>query len=324
MTDIIRDAPLHVFLVMLGLPLAMAAVAVAAGLNARRQARLVRTTDSVPIASADDGYREFEGHVEPIDGQLLAAPLTGAPCCWFSARVEEWKPLVVDRTQLSWHTIRSITSSAPFFVRDDTGVCMVQVDAAEVTPTDKSQWTGATLDPEDRNPPRILPSGSTEPIVELRGGTNHRYRYFESRIYAGDPLLVAGMFKKQAPIDADDDDDDERDTDRVHAAGATRGRARVATRAEGSTVGAPAVTIDESGQEAWTDDDIDARDDLTARARKTTRAVVRAGGRGKPLIVTTTTRAEHLAMTEFGSQAAFMVALVPLGIALLVLLARFN
>jgi hypothetical protein len=54
------------------------------------------------------------------------------------------------------------------------------------------------------------------------------------------------------------------------------------------------------------------------------RAVRDAGGRGKPLILGATSAATHAHMSEMGAQAAFMVALVPLAIAALVLLARFG
>ena len=48
------------------------------------------------------------------------------------------------------------------------------------------------------------------------------------------------------------------------------------------------------------------------------------GGRGQPLIVAATTAAMHVFMQEMGARAALTIALVPLAIAALVLLARFG
>jgi len=79
-------------------------------------------------------------------------------------------------------------------VRDATGACVVRLFGADITPTDKSRWTGATLEPADRNPPRVGPSGSTDGFVQVSGGPNSGYRYTEKRIYAGDPLMVVGLF----------------------------------------------------------------------------------------------------------------------------------
>ncbi|HUU33388.1 MAG TPA: hypothetical protein VMW48_04955, partial [Vicinamibacterales bacterium] len=133
MQTIIREAPFGVFLAMMGVPLAMAATAVIAGLNARRQATLLKTTKTSLIGMAEDGYREFEGVVEAIDGRAVVAPLTGSPCCWYSAKVERWaRPRSGDIKKFQWQTVRSVTSSAPFFVRDATGACAVRVYAAEV------------------------------------------------------------------------------------------------------------------------------------------------------------------------------------------------
>jgi hypothetical protein len=327
MRGIIQNAPFGVFLAMVGVPLAMAAVAVIAGFSARRTASVVKSTKAVPIGMAENGYRQFEGRVEAVGGEMVVAPLTGSPCVWYSASVEEWKRTSTAATKKSeWVTVKSVESSAPLVVRDATGACVVRLFGADITPTDKSRWTGATLEPADRNPPRVGPSESTHGMVQVSGGPNSRYRYTEKRIYAGDPLMVVGLFDNHRfdqPRDLDDlppdpsiapgwtpDAEDEDDVEATIAANA----------AGGAVVGANG----RMARNDWDAADIERHDTLTRLADSVTKAEIQQGGRGQPLIIAATTAATHVAMNEMGAQAAFTIALVPLGIAALVVLARFG
>jgi hypothetical protein len=185
MSSFIRHAPMGVFLAMVLLPLGLTAAAAFAGWRARRQATLLTATPSTLIGMTTDGYRQLRGQVEAVAGETLRAPLTGAPCCWYEARVERWTRATSTSKQFFWETVRSVTSSAPLLVRDATGVCTVHVYGAEVTPTDQSQWSGATLEPEDRNPPRHGSVGAPTGVLEIGGRRQSVYRYTEARIYAG-------------------------------------------------------------------------------------------------------------------------------------------
>lgn len=310
MRGMIQNAPIGVFAVMVLLPLAMAGICVFAGLRARRQAQLVKSTKSTAIGMAEDGYLQFEGTAEAVGGQTVRAPLTGSECVWFEARVEEYISRRRSSSERSdWQVVKSFASASPFLVRDATGVCVVRIDGAEVTPRDKSRWTGATLEPEDRNPPRLGMQESW-PMVETAGGTSSRFRYHETRIYPGDPLTVVGQFASHRFDAADDEDDlEELPPDPSIAPGWKADETDAADDAE---------------NDAEDDGDADVADALDDRARAITKAEIMTGGRGKPLIVAASTASTHAYMSEMGAQAAFMVALVPLGVAGLVLLARFG
>lgn len=82
-----------------------------------------------------------------------------------------------------------------------------------------------------------------------------------------------------------------------------------------------AVSEDEP-EEPW--DDSVMRDRLFDKAVRVTRATIGRGEGKQPFLFTTTSRAAHVAMTDMGSQAAMYVALVPFGIAVLLMLARFG
>lgn len=308
MRGIIQNAPFGVFLAMVGFPLAMAGVTIFAGIKGRQMAKLVKETKAAALGMAADGYHQFEGRAEAIGGTPLRAPLTGVECVWYSARLEEWRRTPGDRHKSDWHEVREITSSVPVLVRDATGAAVIYPSGAEVTPTDKSRWTGAGPEPDDRNPPRLGPGDSFEAGLQISGGPNSKFRYTESRIYAGDPLLVMGLYNSGRFTAAGDEDEDDED-------GAS----------------AADLAVDQADDDArhvelgpWVKADSDWYDALEPVARKVTKASVMSGGRGQPLVMAATTAATHAAMNDLGSKAAFTIALLPLAIAVLVVLARFG
>ena len=61
MQQLMRSMGLAPVLFINGFLLAMAAVAIVAGLQARRRAALIKATPTANIGMAEDGYREFEG-----------------------------------------------------------------------------------------------------------------------------------------------------------------------------------------------------------------------------------------------------------------------
>jgi len=294
----IAALPLPVFLLIVAFFVGMAGVAVFVGLRARRHAAVVKDTPTTPIGMATDGYREFEGTIEAIAGPPVVAPLTRWPCVWYHARVEKYEHRRSGESgQGSWVLVREWTSAAPFLVRDATGACIVSPLLAEVTPTDKSWWHGDSEAPRDRNPKKVGPAESAKGMLDVPGSL--KYRYSEERIYAGDPLLVLGEFSsnrfdRTAPDDEDDEGLHAEAGDDVH-------------EGEGDSA------------EALRRDDV-----LFDEARKVTRAVIARGSGARPFILTTTSQAQHIALTEAGSKAAIGIAAVPLAIAAFLIWARFG
>jgi hypothetical protein len=189
---LIQSMPFLVFLPMVAFPLAMAGVVVYAGLHAKSRAAVIGKMETSLVAEAETGYVELEGKAEALQGQALEAPFTGAKVCWFSAKLEECLPASGSREPAVWRTLREYTSCEPFLFRDASGICAIFPEGAEVYPTDRSLWYGATALPEDRDPPRIKPSESLEGLLALHGTKGTKFRYREERIYPGDPLYVLG------------------------------------------------------------------------------------------------------------------------------------
>ena len=223
MQQTMRTMALVPFLVINAFLLAMAGVAIFAGLHARRRAALVKSMPTSNIGMAEDGYRELEGTIEAIPGPPVVAPLTQTPCAWYHARVEGWERSSGSSNRASaWHTMKEATSNAPLLLRDSTGVCMVFPFMAEVTPTDKSRWTGASEVPTDRNPPRLGPTESTTKMVEVSGGPNRGSATAKSastsvtRCSCWGNSRRAGSIpprKREDDVDGDTSDTDDEDDD---------------------------------------------------------------------------------------------------------------
>ena len=286
----IQDLPLTPFLVIVGVFAGMAALLAFAALHSRKIAAAIKATPTSNVNFATDGYVEFEGNAQPVDGATLTAPLTGAACLWYHAKIEEWKRKTT-KTGADWHTVRIRTSSEPFIFRDSSGECVVFPDGADVMCTDRSVWFGPTPIPEDKNPPRKPPFESPEGTVKVYGTPDRKYRYTEERIYAGDPLYALGQFSTGAP---DGEDDDEPD------------------RAE---------SADDGAGPSW--DSPSRFADFRRRAlAKTKRRLSQP--MGKPYVLSTTPQAKLLEVHSKGSRGALLVAVVPLAIAIALLWLRFR
>lgn len=153
-----------------------------------RRARLIEDTPTAKVRSAPQGYVELDGYARIMDGAPVYAPLTGAPCVWYRYEVERH---VSDGKRSHWQTVESGVSEAIFHLQDDTGLCIVDPDGADVHPSLHQVWYGST-----ERPPHGPGHGGTSifgrAVGALFGGGN--YRYSESRIRNNDPLYALGLF----------------------------------------------------------------------------------------------------------------------------------
>jgi hypothetical protein len=302
MQQMMRSMDLVPFLFINGFLLAIAGVIIAAVLHARRRSALVKSMPTSNIGMA-------------ADGSQVIAPHTQTPCAWYRAKLENWVRSTGNRSG-SWQTVRESTSSSPLLLRDTTGACIVFPFRAEVTPTDKSQWTGASAEPTDRNPPRLGPTESTSTGVEVAGGSSSRFRYSEERIYVGDPLFVLGEFIARM-ADEDEDEDDEAIDDDLAAGDEQDGE-------DDRELDADAEDDDEDDGAGPEWDDSSQSEELTKRAQQITRAFIARGTGARPFIMSTTPQATHVSMSDVGSQAALYLAALPLGLMAMLLYARYG
>lgn len=201
----IHSMPLTPFLVITSVFIGMTGLAVFVGIRSLRIAKAIANTPTSKIADATPGYVEFEGTVDEFTGVRLKAPLTGWPCCWYKAKVEEYRRNLNSSSSssnsYSWHTVEEATSSEPFICKDESGICAILPNGANITCTDRSVWYGADKTPTDRNPEKHGPGDSAEGMLRIAGTPNKKFKYTEERIYKNDPLFVLGYFENESEDD---------------------------------------------------------------------------------------------------------------------------
>lgn len=149
-------------------------------------ARLIEDTPTSRVRSAAQGYTELIGTSRRMPGEPVFAPLTRLPCTWWSYVVEK---RVHSGRRRRWKVIARQASEHLFHLRDETGLCIIDPEGAEVLPAATDRWHG------DTPMPVAGPSG-------IRGfrGLGSDYRYRESRLHDGDPLYAIGWFRTEAAL----------------------------------------------------------------------------------------------------------------------------
>ena len=144
--------------------------------------RIIEDTPTSKIRSAAQGYAEFSGHGELMEGQPITAPLTRTICTWYKYKIEEYHR---SGKNSQWVTIDQGNSDELFLLLDDTGQCVIDPEGAYVTPARKDCWYGHRSRP-DRGP-------SYDRSWFSFG--SRRYRYSEERMHPGESLYAIGLYK---------------------------------------------------------------------------------------------------------------------------------
>ena len=150
-------------------------------LRCLHKARTIEDTPTSNIASAAQGYVELIGTAKP-DQPLLNAPLTNTPCLWYRFQVERYE---TTGKRATWRVIRSGASERSFYLQDDTGMCHVHPEGADVSAHQKQVWHGNSE----------IPLASTSRAGSSLFASGRRYRYTESRIHEGELLYALGLFQ---------------------------------------------------------------------------------------------------------------------------------
>ena len=154
------------------------------------KARLIEDMPTSRVRSASQGYVELIG-TAMTRGVPLVAPLTSRPCLWWRYKIERYQK---SGKSSSWRTIDSGVSKSPFFMQDETGVCRVEPDGAEISCLHNKTWRGSS-----RVPATATLTAKPEFFDKITPFSGFgRYRYTEYLILEGDPLYLLGHFVSDA------------------------------------------------------------------------------------------------------------------------------
>jgi hypothetical protein len=137
--------------------------------------RAIGDTPLAAIRSALPGYAKLSGKACGHSG-LVDAHLSGRPCVWYRYRVEEWRGSGGDDY---WVSIASGSSPNLIVLDDGSGRCILDLDNADVRPSQTREWKGPYRDPN-------------QPIPLKWYQSREKYRYREEWIDEGETLYCLG------------------------------------------------------------------------------------------------------------------------------------
>jgi len=158
----------------------------AKGLSSLRLKRLIENTPTSKVRAAAIGLVEVCGEAEPCAGKL-SSPFSGKDCVYYKYTIEEYRR---SGKHSRWITVKSDDSRMRFYVKDDTGMILVNPDEATIDiPVDNEFKSGSGNDP----PAKVLEFLSASGINhEGFFGWNKTMRFREYFIAPGDTVYVMG------------------------------------------------------------------------------------------------------------------------------------
>lgn len=160
----------------------------------QRLLRALRAAERATVATARDGtLARFDGRVVP--GPTVLAPLSGRPCVFFQASVEEW---VSNGKNGSWRLRAREVHGVPFAMDDGTGTVLIDPTRAVVdVDLDRTSKSGTFDDPDGVERAFLTRHG----LAAAGWVFNKSYRYTEGVIEIGEPVAVMGYVTREPDPD---------------------------------------------------------------------------------------------------------------------------
>lgn len=143
--------------------------------------RLIKDTPTSKITSAAQGFSEIKG-ITVNPGPDLISPLSGNSCIWFRYRIEIKVP--GGSNSYNWRTIYSGQSPDPVAIQDDTNICFINTNAANIEGIKVESWFTHSL------PERFL-----KDLPKASSVIANEFKITEERIEKGTELYALGTFK---------------------------------------------------------------------------------------------------------------------------------
>lgn len=157
------------------------------GLLSLKRKMLIENTPTSKIRSLAMGLVEVYGEVVPTQGKILKSPFSNTDCVYCKYTIEEYRS---SGKSHYWAVVNSGEYGTYFFLRDDTGVVLVNPTGAEVDiPMDFEYDSSLGKDPPEQVKQFLRSNGlSFEGFL----GINKTMRYREYLIVPREKLYVMG------------------------------------------------------------------------------------------------------------------------------------
>jgi hypothetical protein len=119
-----------------------------------RKAKLVADIPRIPIRSVALGMVTIKGKVEP--DQMVPAPVSGRPCCFFKVDIEHW-----DKDQKNWTLAVTDYDGPRFFLADETGKVLIDAHYADGLEFDLPRTALRIVDSEIPGETTVAPAPAT-------------------------------------------------------------------------------------------------------------------------------------------------------------------
>jgi len=156
------------------------------GLNSLKQKHIIEALPTSNIRSIAMGLVEIYGEVIP-GKNLLKSPFSGEDCVYYKYQIQELRHT---KNHSYWATIKSGEERVNFYLKDDTGIVLVDPKGAKIEISkDYDFYSGWGVNP----PQRVLDFLNSKNIrFENFFGINKQMRFVESCIVPGDKLYILG------------------------------------------------------------------------------------------------------------------------------------
>lgn len=164
-----------------------------------KRARIIEDTPKSNIGSAHQGYVELMGNAEFIKNGKIISPVSGRECVWYHYIIYE-KTSHRNRNSIlgslenffledgetsdneEWVKVEEKISDDLFYIKDDSGVCVVDPDDADVVTYHQEKWRGKSHYP-----------GHPKPLDDFLPGKVN-FKYEERWIEPDEILYILGNF----------------------------------------------------------------------------------------------------------------------------------
>ena len=158
----------------------------AKGLMWLKQMRLISDIPTSKVRSIAMGLVELSGKVVGANGRILKSPFTASNCVYYRYKIEEYRS---NGKSSSWVTVRKGEMGELFYLKDDTGMVLVDPKGAKVDiPSDNDINSGIGNSPSST----VLSFLSAQKLSHRSLFFNKRMRYTEYFLAPGDNCYILG------------------------------------------------------------------------------------------------------------------------------------